>query len=65
MLFVFAAYHNLVIHQMDVPNAYLKGKLLEEIFMKIPQSLKVPPRQEDFVLKLKKKLYDLKQSGRE
>ena len=65
MLFAFAAYHNLVIHQMDVPNAYLKGELLEEIFMEIPQGLKVLPGQEDFVLKLKKGLYGLKQSGRE
>lgn len=63
MLFAFAAYHNLVIHQIDVLNAYLKGKLLKEIFMKIPQSLKVLSGQEDFVLKFKKKLYSLKQSG--
>lgn len=48
---------------MDVLNAYLKGKLLEEIFMEIPQSLKVLSGQEDFVLKLKKGLYSLKQSG--
>lgn len=48
---------------MNVPNTYLKRELLEEIFMEIPQGLKIPPKQENFVLKLKKELYSLKQSG--
>lgn len=65
MLLAFSIYYGLTIHQMDVPNAYLKGDLQEEIFIEIPQGLKVPPGYEGFVLKLTKGLYGLKQSGRE
>lgn len=65
MLLAFAAYHNLLVHQMDVPNAYLKGDLQEDIYMEISQGLNVPPGYESYVLKLNKGLYGLKQSGRE
>lgn len=50
---------------MDVPNALSQRCLQEEIFMEIPQGLKVPPSYKGFVLKLKKGLYGLKQSGHE
>lgn len=50
---------------MDVPNAYLKGELEEEIYMEAPEGLILPLGQEHWVLRLKKGLYGLKQSGRE
>lgn len=65
MLISFAAYFGLMIEQMDVPNAYLKGELEEEIYMEVPEGLTLPPGQMTFVLRLKKGLYGLKQSGRE
>lgn len=65
MLFSFAAYFGFMIEQMDVPNAYLKEDLEEEIYMEIPEGLTVPPGQEHYVLRLRKSLYGLKQSGHE
>ena len=54
---------------MDVVTAYLYGSLDSDIYMKIPEGLKMPeaykskPR-EMFSIKLKRSLYGLKQSGR-
>ncbi|MCP3667284.1 MAG: hypothetical protein GY696_33120 [Gammaproteobacteria bacterium] len=49
--------------QMDVQTAFLNGTLDEEIFMKQPVGY-VEPGKEDFVCKLKKSLYGLKQASR-
>ncbi|GJZ65934.1 transposable element [Tanacetum coccineum] len=54
---------------MDVVTAYLYGSLDSDIYMKIPEGMKMPeackskPR-EMFSIKLKRSLYGLKQSGR-
>lgn len=65
ILLAFAAYFGFEIEQMDVPDAYLKGDLTEEIYMEIPQGYQVPSNQRDGVLRLLRPLYGLKQSGRE
>ena len=54
-----------MIEQIDVPNAYLKGELEEEIYTEVPEGFTLPPDQMSSVLRLKKELYGLKQSGQE
>ena len=51
------------IHQMDVKTAFLHGNLEEEIFMEQPEGF-VNEDQPDFVCKLNKSLYGLKQAAR-
>lgn len=58
-----AARHKLMIHQMDVKTAFLNGNLDEEIYMKQPEGF-VDQRHPDYVCKLKRSLYGLKQSPR-
>lgn len=65
MLLAFAAYFGFEIEQIDVPDAYLKSDLIEEIYMEILQGYQVPSSQRDNVLRLLRPLYGLKQSGRE
>ena len=65
MLLSLAAYFGFEIEQIDVPNAYLKADLEEIIYMEMPEGLTPPPGFEDCVLRLRKGLYGLKQSGRE
>ena len=63
MLISLATYYDFEIEQMDVPNAYLKGTLEEKIYMEIREGLTLPPGTKDCVLRFKKSLYGLKQSG--
>lgn len=60
-LLALANQHNLLDHQMDVKTAFLNGKLNEEIYMEIPEGIKVTSDQ---VCKLNKALYGLKQAAR-
>jgi hypothetical protein len=62
-LLALAAHYHLDIYQMDVDAAYLNGHLSEEIYMKQPEGL-IDPQHPDFVCKLQRSLYGLKQSGR-
>ena len=60
---------NLEMRLMDVVTAYLYGTLENEIYMKVPEGLKLPERHdynssEMYSVKLNKSLYGLKQSGR-
>lgn len=52
------------LHQIDVKTAYLNGDLTEEIYMKQPQHF-VDKNFRSKVLRLRKSIYGLKQSGRE
>lgn len=64
MLLFLAAYYGFEIKQMDILNAYLKGNLEKEIYMEILERLTLLSDTKDYVLRLKKSLYRLKQSGR-
>ena len=62
-LLAFANAHDLEIHHMDVTTAFLNGELDCEIFMEQPEGF-VDATRPDYVCKLKKGLYGLKQSAR-
>ena len=49
------------LHQLDVKTEFFYGKLEEEIFMKQPEGFEVADKK-DYVYRLKKSLYRLKQS---
>ncbi|WVZ92733.1 hypothetical protein U9M48_038777 [Paspalum notatum var. saurae] len=63
-LFGIIAMHNLEIEQLDVKTAFLHGDLEEKIYMDQPEGFIVPGK-DNFVCKLKKSLYGLKQSPRQ
>ncbi|ETW77113.1 hypothetical protein HETIRDRAFT_248012, partial [Heterobasidion irregulare TC 32-1] len=62
LVFSLAAKENWLLEQIDVKSAYLNGKLDEEIFMRQPEGFQVLGK-EDWLLRLLKSLYGLKQSG--
>ena len=51
------------LYQQDVENAFLNGELEEEVFTDLPPRFKVDP-EINKVFKLKRTLYDLKQSSK-
>ena len=59
-----AAQHDLILHQMDVKNAYLNVPIDSEIYMEQAEGFEVPGKEGRLVYKLNKSLYGLKQSGR-
>jgi hypothetical protein len=58
------AMHDLELEQLDVKTAFLHGDLEEEIYMDQSEGFIVPGKK-NFVCKLKKSLYGLKQSPRQ
>ena len=64
ILLALVAQLNLELAQLDVKTAFLHGDLNEEIYMTQPEGYKVDGK-EDWVCKLSKSLYGLKQSPRQ
>lgn len=64
LLFAIAVEMNYHIHQIDVSTAYLNGELEEEIYMEQPEGF-IDEKHPEFVCKLHRSLYGLKQSGRQ
>jgi len=56
--------HDLELEQLDVKTTFLHGNLEETIYMKQPEGFVVDAK-ENWVCKLKKSLYRLKQSPRQ
>ncbi|GJX88601.1 retrovirus-related pol polyprotein from transposon TNT 1-94 [Tanacetum coccineum] len=59
----FATYMNFIVFQMDVKRVFLNGKLKEEVYVKQPPDFK-SSEFPDYVCKLDKALYRLKQAPR-
>jgi transposase InsO family protein len=64
VLLAIVAIHDLELEQLDVKTAFLHGDLEETIYMKQPDGF-ISDSKPDYVCKLKKSLYGLKQSPRQ
>lgn len=64
LLFAIAILYGLMIHQLDVDNAYLNSDLWDEIYMVFPEGLTITPNMKGKALQLLKGLFGLKQSAR-
>ena len=64
LLFAISAYLNLEVHYVDIETTFLHGDLEETIYMEQPKMMK-NEKYPDYVCKLHKPLYGLKQSPRQ
>ncbi|GJX75491.1 transposable element [Tanacetum coccineum] len=64
VLLSLVAHHDLELEQLDVKTAFLHGDLEEEIYMSQPEGFVVQGK-EDYVCKIRKSLYGLKQSPKQ
>ena len=66
MLLALVAHFDLELHQMDVVTAFLNGDLDEDIYMEQPEGYVISSKpKSDFVCKLLKAVYGLKQAHRQ
>ena len=63
LMFLLAAQPDLHIEQLGIPNAYVKARVAEDIYMAQPEDF-IDNEHPTHVLKLKKTLYGIKQAGR-
>nr|GEX67956.1 hypothetical protein [Tanacetum cinerariifolium] len=64
ILIAIAAYYDYEIWQMDVKTAFINGYLNEEVYMEQPEGF-VNPKYPNWVCKLKRSIYGLKQTSRQ
>jgi hypothetical protein len=57
----FACFRNFKIYQMDIKSAFLNGTIEEEFYVEKPKGFMLTENQ-DYVCKLKKAMYGLKQA---
>jgi hypothetical protein len=63
ILLVYACTHNIKLYQMDVKSAFLNGYINKEVYVEQPPGFE-DDKKLNHVYKLKKALYDLKQTPR-
>jgi len=63
MTLAFASFKDFKFFQLDVKSAFLNGSIEEEVYVEQPPRF-VDPTHLDFIFKLEKTLYDLKQALR-
>jgi len=66
-LIILVAQQGLHLHLMDDVTTYLYDYLKNDIYLKIPERFNLPNKansKEDYLIKLNKSIYGLKQSGR-
>ena len=61
MFLAFSSYKKFKVYQMDVKSAFLNGNLEEEVYIEQPEGFQLSDKG-DYVCKIKKALYRLKQA---
>jgi hypothetical protein len=60
MFFAYSCHKNFKVYQMDVKSTFLNGDLEEEVYMEQPEGFSLKDNH-DYLCKMKKDLYGLKQ----
>jgi hypothetical protein len=63
LILAYACSNNIKVYQMDVKSTFLNGELEEEVYIEQPKGFQLS-KNEYYVCRLKKALYDLKQAPR-